>query len=47
MITEQGYEYDVSFDTLLGDYIVLDMGDVVINLTKSDLSEMLKELGSD
>lgn len=47
MITEQGLEYDVSFDALLGDYIILDVGDAVVNLTKSDLSEMIKELGSD
>lgn len=46
VITEQGVEYDIAYDSVLGDYVCIDLGDVVCNLTIQDLRDMLKELES-
>ena len=43
--SELGYSWDISWDTELEtDAIIIDAGDELITLSKSDLQTMLKEL---
>ena len=46
MVTEQGLEWDVSWDTLTKeDCIFIDVGDETVTLTKADIMEMLEFMG--
>jgi hypothetical protein len=46
MTTEQGLEWDVSWDTLTKeDCIFIDVGDETVTLTKADIMEMLEFMG--
>lgn len=44
--TELGYNWDIGYNSEKeGDVVIIDAGDTVITLSKSDLSDMLEELG--
>jgi hypothetical protein len=44
METDNGYEWDVSFDPINGEQVMLDVGDEVCYLTVADLESMLQAL---
>jgi len=48
METDYGYEWDVGWDSLTKrDYVIIDIGDESIHLTKSDLQSMLSDMGEE